>query len=167
MKGDVNDQVMIINAIMTWLITEKPGYWLLLSMAGKPPEALAHDELTTPGLMKIILFYLWKEPAIYMVIYSLMIYKWLQAQMSCLAEWLTYGWWGCKIGWNCMGGVGQCPWFHPLALPPWLGLERLKHLLLEDHDDVGQVPNLDRSWGFYLGCASRWIPWFLAPLVSL
>ena len=53
MNGDVNDQVMVINAIMTMTNTEKPGYWLLLSMAGKPPEALAHDELTTPGFMKI------------------------------------------------------------------------------------------------------------------
>ena len=50
MNGDVNGEVMVINAIMTMTNTE--------SMAGKPPEALAHDELTTPGLMKIILFYL-------------------------------------------------------------------------------------------------------------
>jgi len=50
-----------------------------------------------------------------------------------------------------MGGVGQCPRSHPLALLPWLGLERLKQLRLEDHDAMEASPKVGSLMRILLG----------------
>jgi len=56
-----------------------------------------------------------------------------------------------QVGWNCMGGVWQCPWSHSLAPPPWLGLERLKHLHLEVHDVMREGPKFGSLMRILLG----------------
>ena len=96
-----------------------------------------------------------------------MICHWLHEHVSFLAEWPTYGWWGCTIGWNNMGGVEQCSWSHPLAVPSWIRLERSKYLCLEYHDVVRASPKFGSLTRISGGRASRRTPWSPAPLVSL
>jgi len=116
-----------------------------LSIAGNHQRHL-HMTSWRHLVWKFILFYLWNsksilKPAIYVFLSSNDMLVVVDTNKF-LGEWLTYGWWGCIIEWNCMGGVGQCLWSHPLALSLWLEMERLKHLRLEDHDVMRVGPKV-------------------------